>query len=473
MAIALHVVPVAAGEVGHLNGHVALIHRYRTQFSQAAPLGEVVDVHVEGQTVAQAVDEARVHDEVHATVATHFLGLFAILRDDGRGVLLEQSLGVALVQVFVGTEVLVVGLHAGIGHVLGRESIALNGILVGEAQRTRELIHAVVGLRSHHVVVNLDDLAVLSRNQRGGVVAVAERLILTRAILHQLAANERLRVHGHERLHAVAAVDVEHLSDGAEAVSGIDVATELLVIVQAPAQLVLVVLLPVVVPELRQFVAIGTLCVDDLTEETLLCHVERVQLEEVVAAVLQNHAVQALLLGEVDELPDFVHVHGRRHLDGHVLTVLQCLLGHQEVVYPVGGDVDHVDVGALAEFLIAILAIVDVSWRHGSLLQVAVATLGAFLHMVAERLDFDAGNVGPALHGARSAHAQTDECHAHHVHLRCHQSQCGLLSGRHGRHIRHDGSVHNFVGPVEFSGLGLLCPCVQRQQKRCCQQKQK
>ena len=219
--------------------------------------------------------------------------------------------------------------------------------------------------------------------------------------------------------------------------------------------------------------AIGTLRVDDLTEETLLSHVQRIQLEEVVAAVFENHAMQALLFRKVDELPDFVHVHGRGDLDGHVLTILQSLLGYQEMVNPVGGDVDHVDICALAELLVAVLTVIDVGGRHRSLLQIAVATLGALLHMVAESLDLNTGNVSPALHGTRSAHTQTDECHAHHVHLRGHHSQSGLLTCRHSGHIGLDGSVDNFVWPVEFSCLGLLSPCVRRQHHSSCHYEQK
>ena len=219
--------------------------------------------------------------------------------------------------------------------------------------------------------------------------------------------------------------------------------------------------------------AIGTLYVDDLAKESFLCHIQRVQLEEVIAAVLQNHAMQALLFRQVDELPDFIHIHSRRNLDSHVLTVFQRFLCYEEMVNPVGSDIYHIDVRPLAEFLVAVLAIIDVGGRHGSLLQIAVAVLGALFLMVAECHDLNTGDVSPTLYGTRSAHTQSHECHAHHVHLRSHQSQSGLLTCRHGGNIGLDGSVNHFVWPVEFPGLGLLCPSVHRQHESGCHHEQK
>ena len=304
------------------------------------------------------------------------------------------------------------------------------------------------------------------------MVAVAEFLVLARAVFHQLTAIERLGVHCHERFHAVATVNVEHLSHRAESVRGIDVATEFLVVVESPAEFVILACLPVIIPELREFVAIGTHRVDDFAEKPLLSHVERVEFEEIVAAILKNHAVQTLLFREVDELPDFVHVHRRRHFNRHVLTAQQRLFRHEEVVNPVGGDINHVDVVALAKFLVAVFARIDVGRRHRSLFQILLTAFGAFFHIVAESHDLNARNVRPTLHCARSAHTQTDECHAHHVHFRRDESEGGFLSGRHRRNFRHDGAVFHGVRPVELTGFGLLRPHCYRQHQ-CCKQNRK
>ena len=114
--------------------------------------------------------------------------------------------------------------------------------------------------------------------------------------------------------------------------------------------------------------AVGALGVDNIAEKSLLCHVQRVELEEVVAAVFEHDAVQAYLFGEVNKFPNLVHVHGRRHFYGRVLTMCHGFFGHGEVVSPVGSDVHEVDVGAFAYFLIAVFAVIDVGGRHAGLL---------------------------------------------------------------------------------------------------------
>ena len=302
--------------------------------------------------------------------------------------------------------------------------------------------------------MDFDDLAVLRADERRRLVAVAESVtLLPGHLLHVHLAVDRLRVHGDEGLHAVAAVDVQHLCDRSEAVCGIDVAAELPVVVQPPAQPVLRILLPVGIPERRQVVAVSPLHVKHFAEDTLLRHVQRVQFEEVVTAVLQHHAVQAGLLGQVDQLPDFRQVHRRRHLDGHVLAVRHRLPGDEEVVFPVGGDVDEVDVLAPAEFFISVLTGVDVGGRHACLAENVLAFLGSAAFVVAEGHHLDAGDVHPAFHRTGPAHAQSDEGHPHDFHLRGGEVQGTLLSCRACRYFCDGLSAGDFVGPVE------LCRC--------------
>ena len=93
-------------------------------------------------------------------------------------------------------------------------------------------------------------LSVLGADERHGVVAVGELVaFLSRHLLNPRLAVDALGVHGHECLHAVATMYVEVLCDRAEAVGGIHVAAELLVVVESPAELVVDVLLPISVPE--------------------------------------------------------------------------------------------------------------------------------------------------------------------------------------------------------------------------------
>ena len=123
--------------------------------------------------------------------------------------------------------------------------------------------------------------------------------------------------------------------------------------------------------------------------------------------------MKALLLHEVYQCPDFMKIHGRRHFHGHVLAMLQGAAGHGEVMDPVSGNVNQVEVVAGTELLIAFLAVLDGGTRHGSLLQGLLAGIGALDLIVAQGYHLNAGDVGPAFHGVAASHAQTHKAYAH------------------------------------------------------------
>ena len=68
-------VPVAAGEVRELDRHIPVLDGDAGEFSDAAPLGEVINILVQRQAVVQAVYQAVVHDEVHSAVSADLLSL--------------------------------------------------------------------------------------------------------------------------------------------------------------------------------------------------------------------------------------------------------------------------------------------------------------------------------------------------------------------------------------------------------------
>ena len=94
----------------------------------------------------------------------------------------------------------------------------------------------------------------------------------------------------------------------------------------------------------HQRVDVGTLGVGQFAEHALAHHVQGLQLEEVVAAVLQHHAVPAGALAGLDQLPAAVQVQGRRHLDRRVLAVAHGADRHGHVPRPGRADVDQVQV---------------------------------------------------------------------------------------------------------------------------------
>ena len=311
------------------------------------------------------------------------------------------------------------------------QRIAFYGVLVGKTLCARQLVEPVVGLRAHHVVLYLDHLAARRAYERRGVVAVAEvRALLARHLLHILRAVHRLGVHGHQRHHAVAPVEVQRLCHRTQPVGGIHVTAVLHVVAHPPAQLVILAVFPIIVPELVQVMDIRPLCPYHLAEDTVLRHVQRVHLEPVVAAVLQHHAVLARAFAQVNQLPALLQIHGGRHLQGHVLAVLHSIFRNGEVVQPVGGDIHQVNVVALAQGLVALLARVDRRQRPVGVTQVLLALLRPLPLIVTQGHDAGTFYICEAGHRIGAAHPEAHEAYPHLVHLRHRQPQGRLLPRR-------------------------------------------
>ena len=162
---------------------------------------------------------------------------------------------------------------------------------------------------------------------------------------------------------------------------------------------------------------VGTLSTQHFAEDTVLSHIEGTQFEPVVAAVLKNHTMLAGLLGKVDELPALFEIHSRRNLDGCVLAILESTLGNREMVVPIGSNVNKVNVGTLAEFLITLLAAVDECRGQTCLAQIFLAGFGTTSLIVAQSNNLSARNVSETSYGTRTAHTKTYECYTNNIHL--------------------------------------------------------
>lgn len=274
----------------------------------------------------------------------------------------------------------------------GIESIALNRVFVGEAFRTGHLIHAAVRTPRVDVVFQQNRAALFGLNQRRGVVGVGE-LRGAHLLLGLFQSVDRLGIHGHEVVHLVAAVDVEHLAGGTKAVRGINVAAVLLVEVETPVALV-------IVPESLQIVNIRPLDMEDITEQPLFGQVERREFEKVVDTVFEHHTMALGLLGGVHQLPALVERRGGGNLHGDMLALLHGVDSHRHVLLPRGDDVDEVDVVAFAKLFPALLAAVSLRSGKSASREDRLCAVDPLGIKVAECFDIDPVKMGEALHGA-------------------------------------------------------------------------
>ena len=208
---------------------------------------------------------------------------------------------------------------------------------------------------------------------------------------------------------------------------------------------------------------VGSLGTEYFTEESLLCHVERGELEEVIHAVLEHHAVTLCALCGIDYIPGFLETGDSWHFAGDVLSLLHGIDHHRSVTSPVGSDVDEVDVGAVAELLPCLFAPrVSRCLGETSLLEDSLALLYALWMEVADSLNLYTIEVSKAFDGTWTTHTQSDEAHTYDGHWGKTQTEDILLTSR---------TLGN-SGLDEITLLGLLAlrlplgiDCSQREER--------
>jgi hypothetical protein len=98
------------------------------------------------------------------------------------------------------------------------------------------------------------------------------------------------------------------------------------------------------------------------------------------------------------------------------------------VVVPVGSNVYEVDVVALAELLITLLAVVDVGGDQVSIAEVLLASLSASLFIVAESNNLNTGDVSETHYSPGTTHTETYETYAYGLELGSGEAEYVLLT---------------------------------------------
>ena len=151
----------------------------------------------------------------------------------------------------------------------------------------------------------------------------------------------------------------------------------------------------------------------NLTEETLLCHVEGGQLKEVVHAVFQHHAMFLCAFSRIDQCPNLIHVGCCGYFNGHMLSMVHGIKCYWHMMNPVGCDVDDVDVLAFAHLLVCIYtATVGHSSMSSMFIKLLLAKLYAVSLYVTKSHDVRSRNLAPSFYGTNPAHSQPNKAHA-------------------------------------------------------------
>ena len=297
------------------------------------------------------------------------------------------------------------------------------------------------------------------------MVTVTEFLaLLAGSFFYQLLAHYRLGIHGYQRFHTVTTVNIQCLRHRAKAMGGIHVTTMLHVVVQTPAQLVIFSILPIMVPKRAQIMYISTLRTDNFTEHAMLRHVQRIHLEPVIAAVLQNEAMLTGRFTQVNQIPAFLQIHGRRHFYRYILSILQRTLGNGEVMQPVCSNINQIYIITFAEFLVSFVTGIDGGFGHGCLLQELLTFICTGLFIITKSHYLRTRNISETLHCSGATHTQTNKTHTDCLQLRSSQSQYTLLSCRTLGSFDNNGTILPFPLSSLLCGLhsrSLACACTQ------------
>ena len=250
-----------------------------------------------------------------------------------------------------------------------------------------------------------DGLAAGALDQRGDDVALVDLgggQVRIGAVGHEpLVQSAGLAGHGHQRHHAVAAVDAQILGDRAQFMGGVELAAAVEEVVLA------VVAVDVAVADFHaQVVLIAALAVHQRAEQALLDHVEHHHFVFAVAAVFKQHQRDAGLLAGVHHFPALLHRARAAHLEAHAATRLERVDAHADVGFPGGEHDDRLGV-ALGEQLV----IVGIAGGALALvfLDMLRRAVDAVLIHVAHRDDFHVLHLGQRLDPAEAASAQTDD----------------------------------------------------------------
>ena len=159
-------------------------------------------------------------------------------------------------------------------------------------------------------------LALLCTYHRHRMVSILEiRSSLSPVGLIILPAVDRFRIHRHEGPQPVPSVYVHSLAHRPQAVRRVDISPVVAVVRKPPV-------MPVLVPELFKIVDICPFTMQDFAEKPVLSHIQSSKLEKVIHTVLKLHAVFPRALRGIYQVPYLLQVHGRRHLNGHMLSML-------------------------------------------------------------------------------------------------------------------------------------------------------
>ena len=163
---------------------------------------------------------------------------------------------------------------------------------------------------------------------------------------------------------------------------------------------------------------ISALNVQNLAENSLLCHVQCCQFKEIIYTVFQLHTVFAGSFGSIYQTPNLLQCHGSGNFDSYVFAMFHSIHSHFRMVFPVSSHIHKVNIIPFTQLFPGVLiTVIGHSLRQTGFLENVLGFFHTFLTYITQSLDLDTRNMCKTDNSSRTTHPQSDKSHAYRVHL--------------------------------------------------------
>src|SRR5574344_1498937 len=188
---------------------------------------------------------------------------------------------------------------------------------------------------------------------------------------------------------------------------------------------------PILIPDFVEIVHIRTFDMNNIAEESFLRHIECSSFEEVVDTVFEHHAMFASLLRSIDELPYLIERSSSRNLYRYILAMLHGIDSNRRMVYPIGDDINEIDILAVAKFLPGIgIAGIGLGTWQAHFFECALSTIHSVGFDITKSYNFEPFDLRNHFECALTTHTESDNTYTHLVHLGCSELKYILLASR-------------------------------------------
>ena len=167
-----------------------------------------------------------------------------------------------------------------------------------------------------------------------------------------------------------------------------------------------------------------------ISEQALLCHIERCHFEEIVTAIFQHHAMAASLFGRIYQIPALSYGHCRRYFHGDMFSLFHGIDSHRSMRVPIGANVDQIYVVPSAHLFPDVLTYINIGGRKFVRSKYFIRFVYIRRIQITQSDNFGIGQIDIPFDRTFTSGTQSDKTDSHRIQRLASQLQNTFLSGR-------------------------------------------